>query len=476
MTIITYLKYFFRKIVNKCPRGKIAILWVYTIALTIISTYFFNQVFDMSLTTWHTHDFLNCLYQGKITSFYSIVADRAANGGYFNNGINSDAASYNPVMYIVMAIVILPVYLLFKLIEFDYVGLAYSEVIRVFMIGYSIWAAVLCAKIANRITGKTIQNTPIYYLSSPIFILCTLICNQYDVLAVIVCLYALLFYNDKKYIRFALLVGIAACMKPFALIMYFPLILIVEKKLLKLLLNFLVALAPFTITSLIPYIVDPGYKYIIGVRESNFGFTDSIFETIIPGGLADISIFIISYCIICAIAYLITTNGENIKINIFLAFVSYICFFSFVNFHIQWLIYLLPFFTILVLTAKNINNLLIMEICFTGTFMITAHMKTTATLLLIHSNFVHHHPEISFSIYDDMNFYRHIIPSLSIPFSLMVGFGIAFIITYLAELKNSQTDDTTSLNVDPQFSLLLIRSSLILLYIVPSIYSLFSYT
>ena len=90
---------------------------LYLLAVIAVSLYFFNQFYDLSITTLHAHDFLDCLFSGKAHQFYSIALEKSVTGGYFGNGPEMDAAFYNPLVYILISILILPAYIFIKIFK-----------------------------------------------------------------------------------------------------------------------------------------------------------------------------------------------------------------------------------------------------------------------------------------------------------------------------------------------------------------------
>ena len=457
----------------KFPKGKLLFLWLYTIVLIIISMLLFNQLFDMSLTTWHTHDFLDCLFSGKISQFYSITAEKAANNQYFSNGINMDAASYSPFTYAVLSVVIFPIYIIIKILGITQIYSAYAEAIRLFMVGFSIWASMLLKKICDEANiGKAISTSTYYYFSSPIFIVCTLICNQYDVIAIIICLYAILAFMKGRHNLFSLLMGISACFKPFAIVAFFPIILFKEKNLFGLLKKSLLALCPLLITNFLPLLIDSGYRNIVGVREENFSFFSSLTDATIKGGLSDISLFFLAYVILCGISYCMNNKvDDSFYKAMLLGLASYMVFFTFVKFNIHWMIYIFPFLSIVVLFSKNYERMLVMESGFSWFYVISAFMSAPITNQVYYSPFFTTHPEIPLELTDDLYFYEHYLPSKIVPFTLMVGFGVALL---LSAYKATQEDCSQELkSKNTEFVLLLIRASSILLYIVPALISIF---
>src|SRR5665647_2015364 len=84
--------------------GFIDILLV--VVLCMAAFIFFDQWFDMTITSQHSSDLLTCIFTGKPLNFYTYVLDKASSNGYISPVLDETktAAAYNIMAYIALAI------------------------------------------------------------------------------------------------------------------------------------------------------------------------------------------------------------------------------------------------------------------------------------------------------------------------------------------------------------------------------------
>lgn len=341
--------------------------WDYIIPgiVFVIAFVCFDQAYDMKLTMLQSSDLLDCIFAGKPFDFYRYTWSIASTAGYLGRFAPISGAIYNIVIYITMAIWALPVYVLNQLFHFA----QYANILniwgRIMVIGLSVLCTFLLSKLSVKAFHDPVESrwSGYLFLTSPILMFCVVIYNQYDIFSVTATLLALLFFFDKKYYKFSMLIALAVCYKLFPVFIFIPLILLVEKRLFKLVQHFIIGLSLYGITTLLWSTFDAGYHITQSEMMPDFGFYQWVFKAEIPGGISNISIFVFCILVISAIAYWMKPKESDLSaFSAFLAGAAYISFFVFVNWHPQWMIVMLPFLIMMLFRMRNRKLALILEI------------------------------------------------------------------------------------------------------------------
>ena len=201
-------------------------------------------------------------------------------------------------------------------------------------------------------------NPSILFATSPFAIFAVFIFSQYDVVGVFFSLLGLYFYFRKEFIRFALLFSVAISLKYFAVLIYAPLVLLIEKR--------LIYLVGYMILGLLVTLLQIAMYWQSEVFSSHiFSLAMSKGSEATHRGIAVLVGF--AYLAICLFAYfkrgtLTLETREWPKDAIFCSLFAYCLMFLLVRWHPQWLIIVTPFFALACLYLREKNRLLIMEI------------------------------------------------------------------------------------------------------------------
>jgi len=450
--------------------------WCLVIILSVIAFICYDQAFDMTLTMLQASDLLHCTFSGKPSAFYSYCLQKAAAGEYLGADENTTGASYNIVLYIVMAIWALPVYLLNLAVRFSKYGVILSSWGRIFVIGLSVY----CSHLITRLSAK-LMTDPVkakwagyYFLSSPIFMCCVIIQNQYDILAVTVMLLALFFYFDKKYYAFSAIISLAVCFKWFPLLIFAPLILLAEKRIGKLILHAAISVSFYSATTLISTLADPGYRASQELLKANYDFFDRVFSAQISGGVSNISIFVFLMILVCVIAYYLKPDHYDFAAAaFFLCAASCVSFFVFVEFHPQWFIIFLPFLTMLVFSMKSFRSGVLLDTFATAAFLLLVSLKYLGSYIMDNSilvNFTSGRFNLSDNANPLYNFFAvngyTLVPVLSI----FAGLLSALLLTAYMDFKSGRDNGSRmDQEIKIERRLLYLRSIMILIYIAPPV-------
>lgn len=455
---------------SSLPSGKR--LWYWLSVLLAIAVVFIcvDHWFDMTLTVWQSNDFLDCLFGGKITSFYEHTWQVAGSGGYCGGGVERDAASYSPIVYLFIGILILPIYLVDK-------GLGTTSVMA--MESWVRLLMVLATFVAGKMLIKTFKkqsDSPkskdilLYFVSSPIFLLSVLIMNQYDIIGVILCIIAFNFYIEGKLYKFAGIIAVAVGFKYFPLIMFFPLLLLREKRVSRIALSSLIAVAPYSIMMFIVKRVDPGYNKIMSVADD---FIGKVFEARIPAGTTGVSIVVVLYCAICIIAYMANLKDDSSYFywGARIAFVAYIMFFMFIDAHEQWFVYILPFMTLVFFTTTRTDEFMLIESAFSLLFYVfNAFSRGMVEYVRCSIMAITSGKEIDLET--NLNFYNNFFDDVTIIYSLMFSCAIGLILIMAIDSYKNKNNIKTAINSNKEinYPMWFLRLATLLVYIVPLLY------
>lgn len=271
---------------------------------------------------------------------------------------------YLPLIYFIFGIYNLPIYFIYE---------GYEK--APFLI-FSLWNKTLLVFFYflsilyfNKILGLIIDNShqkkylSLLFITSPLTIFSVFIFGGYDILGLFFILVGYYSFLRKKLYYFCFFFGVAASFKFIALIIFFPLLLMVEKKLMK--------LFKFTFICLSFILI----QFFLYFHDNNFSsqFLTLFFHKVFDNKLNSVSsleqIFLVikysliaSYFFLCLFIYKQRfINSEVIKFSIFISYVSFILIFLSVKWHPQWFIYITPFISLLYLFIKKPKKLFIFE-------------------------------------------------------------------------------------------------------------------
>jgi hypothetical protein len=195
---------------------------------------------------------------------------------------------------------------------------------------------------------RTFQNSFVYlYLSSALMISVVFIIAQYDLFSVVFQLlgvYALMKNNRRG---FVLWFGLALCFKYFALIIFVPLLLLREKRVMAWLKNFVLVMIPLLITRL-PFLFSVnaggGDSMVLEFAQNMLSYSTSY-----------LNVFVVVYICLLAWCYLRKRDEQEelIRCIPWVCFVTYAAFFGLLNVYPYWGIMLAPFVILIFANAPN---------------------------------------------------------------------------------------------------------------------------
>lgn len=319
----------------------------------------FDQGFDMKITMLHASELIRAWLGGQ--PFYALTWTIAEHTGYLGYSALESGAIYNIVIYLTMAVWAAPVYLLNHIFHFP----NYVEILnlwgRVLVIGLCLVTSGQMAKLAGELFPRDRQEGDLpwerdvryLFLSSPILLYEAIVFNQYDIFMILTMVIALRLYFKNRMVLFSLVMALSVCYKLFAVLILFPLLLLKEKRLGRILGYSLLGVSLYGLTTLACTLLDPGYSATQSIMGAHFHYGTWIFEVELPGGFSGVYAFVLGYVVLCFLAFLHHPGERKTEFTLWLCLAVYVLFFCFVNWHPQWVVLLVPFISLLFASVRQ---------------------------------------------------------------------------------------------------------------------------
>lgn len=289
---------------------------------------------DIEITSLHGFAFLDAVKTGNVLQYYS-----------FSIPYHSVPPVYDICYYLFWGIWELPLWLINQIS-----GLPISAWLRVvwckillFLLYYA--AVKVTVKMIGHFTsGHEAGEYRLWMLLSPLGLLTVFMMGQYDIIYLVIMLYAFDRFFEKKFYSAALLIGISGLFKYFPMIIAVPAFLLVEKRKWRLFQYFSCMILPvicgkiffmFDQTPVVGEIRKAFFKHMFGRLMAP--------EIVLDSGKA--ALFIILYILICFWAY--ASNDPEGKVHkekiLYFPFLVLCSLFLCILWHVGWMLLLLPF-------------------------------------------------------------------------------------------------------------------------------------
>ena len=301
----------------------------------IICFLFFNQG-DLNHTVRSSYAFLN----GHIIDFYD-----------YNKGIVG-GNNYLPILYIIFAIWNIPIYILGLTSDLsngamflNTVELVWSKLLLALFFAGTIFLLNKCAELLSSDLHK--EKLSLYsalFATSPIAIFSVFIFSQYDIFGSFFTVLALYYYLKKNFTAFAWLFSIAIGFKFFALVIYLPLLIFAEKRV-QHILKLLVTGGFITFFQFLIYWHSQAFQAgMLAIPNDSTGGLNYLNHTLTNPN----TYCLIAYLFLCRYAYKSKAKDDNdfAMHAIFIPIAAYGLMFESIVWHPQWLIIIMPFFSL----------------------------------------------------------------------------------------------------------------------------------
>ena len=320
---------------------------------------------DLWETANHSYIFLESLFSGRVMDFYSIVAEHNNTLYYINT------ANYNIFVYIIFGLWELPIFIINKLFN-----LAVSEPLLIYWAklvscGFFIGCGIMVKRLAEMLgmNKKTAFACAAFFIFNPIVFFSPVIMGQYDTLCLFFTLWAMTKYLKGSYTRFSFIAGIGVVCKFFPLLIFIPLVLLAEKRILHIIKYLVLSLWLYIPTTLLFY----------GRTGNSAAFTKAMMERMFAitfdTGAGAVSVYIALLSIICFLCFLYTpktVQGKNYS-AIYLSMAVMGFLFMYIYWHPQWLILLIPFVVLTTFMQKNKAPWFLLDIVMSVGFFIRCY-------------------------------------------------------------------------------------------------------
>lgn len=328
--------------------------WFFVLAAILLACFIFNQAGDMVITVHHAEDLISSIFQGKFFDFYSVVLDKSLRGGYGTPGF-LQSANYNIFLYLLLAILISPLVLFQKITGIAYPEKAALLYMNIFLAAAVILSAYLLFRLAKEMgqKEKDAKLTAYLYLSSILTVFCTVGFSQLDIFYILLVLWSLLLFAKRKYLKFSFVMSLAIMLKTFPLLIFVPLILLVEKRILHIL-KYLAAGISSTLVFKLIFGMNYGYTATQEKLGDYYGFMGRLFGSGVFVGHGMVAFFVLIVIVLCIYAYEKRCAREELwKYVIVMPLVVFGAFAIFVTWHPQWLAILAPFMALAISVDKK---------------------------------------------------------------------------------------------------------------------------
>lgn len=195
------------------------------------------------------------------------------------------------------------------------------------------------------------------WLSSPILVFSQFVFGQYDSLTVFFTLLGWLLLLDRRVLAAAAVFGLAFTFKYFAAVVFIPLLLLAEKRPLRLVALMVIFLLPACLEAL-PFLRSPAFQQ--GVVH--FG-TATRSLNLLSLGSVSWSVLVVLFCLVCGVAYYVRPDDERDARQwaAYLPLVAVVAFFCSVLWNPQWVLFLTPFVALTTMLHPRRSYFLVLD-------------------------------------------------------------------------------------------------------------------
>lgn len=208
--------------------------------------------------------------------------------------------------------------------------------------------------------STTASAAALFFLFNPVAFYSPMAMGQYDTLCLFFTLWAVFWYIKGDLTRFSLLIGLGVVCKFFALLVFVPLILVAEKRILHIIKNGVMALWLYIPTSLL------FWGRTGNAKVFTQAMIDRMFDLTYETGIRGVSIFTLLYAMMVFACFVYVPKSEKTKkyLAVYLPMVAFGLLFNSIYWHPQWIVLMVPFMVITTFTLKSRSMWFYLDIIF----------------------------------------------------------------------------------------------------------------
>jgi hypothetical protein len=301
-------------------------------------------------------ELIDALLQGRFFDFYQYSIEKSTSGV---------PPAYDLLIYMIFAVWNIPLYIIKNAFNVDIFSsypclLYFKSMLAVFSAGCGVVLYKIC--LAMNIKKDTAKWAVFLFFTSAYSLVPVLVIVQYDIICLFFTLAGFYFYLKNNTKLFLIFFAIATPLKFFPIFIFIPLVLLKEKKILRIVINCGLVFSLLAVLRLL----FPGHSTAV-VEDDIFGrITTSALK--IASWAPSLPIFLVIYALVCAYCYF--KNMDNIDHEDKNKISSYACLFVYLtlsmsfDFHPYWIVFVSPFAVLAI--AQNLDKLKLNLLLDTG--------------------------------------------------------------------------------------------------------------
>lgn len=333
--------------------------------LYIISTCFFYG--DQITNSAQSVLFWDSLLHGRALNAYQDVLDK----------VGSEIGCplcYEPLAYLILGIVNLPSVIFYEMGILNISSFSFWLFVKLQQIAMVLIAAFYVYKISSILSKgheADVKFSVVLFLLSPGLIYFAIIIGQMEIYAITFALIGIYYWLKGDSIKFVLFFAISVTFKMFTFLIFVPLVLIREKKLLKIVIYCCSGLWLLIIPKIL-YSQSDAYTASLAESKNRIKSLISANSFINDFWHNPVSIFIIAIIIIYVLAYLCKSIHER-EWGIYYSFVSLVALFITAQHSPHWIVVITPFIPLFTAIAPKKNSMnVILSLLFWSSYLFLA--------------------------------------------------------------------------------------------------------
>ncbi|MCP1108671.1 hypothetical protein NK118_00200 [Lachnospiraceae bacterium PAL227] len=316
--------------------------WGLMLIVLLFGTAFFLYG-DIQATIEHSFNLIDSVLQGRFFDFYQIAIE---------NNTFGHPAVYDIPIYVIFAVWNIPIYLVFKMTGIDYLAsfpcMLWSKLMVVLFVVLTARALYLLARELG-IEKKRSKWIVFFFLTSTTLVIPCFVIVQYDIISVFVMLLGMKAYVRGEKRKFILYFILANTLKMFSLFIFIPLVLLKEKKIIRILgqcilgVSGLIACKLIFSSNVFYQISTKSFSSLLINRLQTTGFTWQYEVYVLP-------IFIVFIVGLFIYAYIMEAKDERELgyYAVYIATVAFVGLMTLILFNPYWMVLISPFILLVI--------------------------------------------------------------------------------------------------------------------------------